>query len=269
LRPLLAGKDVALNVFAPVLAAVLAYLVGSLSFAVIVSHVMGLNDPRSYGSGNPGATNVLRSGSKVAAVLTLLLDAVKGFIPVLVVKTWGPQWGLGDGALALVALGAFVGHLFPVFFGFKGGKGVATALGVLLGISGWLGLAVLGVWLAVALVSRYSSLAALLASLGAPVLYILLGGTLWNMEQPLLVAIMVMSALLIWRHAQNIGRLLRGEESKIGGGKPKEKKPPKPVLTIRKTKPKPPSKNAAQVMAEMGAKVPPKPRGAKKNKHKK
>ena len=141
-----------MNVFAPVLAAVLAYLVGSLSFAVIVSRAMGLHDPRSYGSGNPGATNVLRSGSKVAAVLTLLLDALKGLIPVLVVKTWGPQWGLGDGALALVALGAFVGHLFPVFFGFKGGKGVATALGVLLGISGWLGLIVLGLawelWLA-------------------------------------------------------------------------------------------------------------------------
>ncbi len=259
-----------MNVFAPVLAVVLAYLLGSLSFAVIVSRAMGLHDPRSYGSGNPGATNVLRSGSKVAAALTLLLDAVKGLVPVLVVKLWGAQWGLGDGTLALVALAAFIGHVFPVFFRFQGGKGVATALGVLLGISGWLGLAVLGVWLAVALVSRYSSLAAVMAAVGAPVLYLLLGGTLWNMEQPLLVAIMVMAAVLLWRHAQNIGRLLRGEESRIGGGKPKEKKPPKPVLTIRKTKPKKAPKNAAQVMAEMGAKVAPKPHGGKKkNKGKK
>ncbi len=257
-----------MNVFAPVLAAVLAYLVGSLSFAVIVSRAMGLNDPRSYGSGNPGATNVLRSGSKVAAVLTLLLDALKGLIPVLVVKTWGPQWGLGDGALALVALGAFVGHLFPVFFGFKGGKGVATALGVLLGISGWLGLIVLGIWLVVAFVSRYSSMAALLASLGAPVAYLILDGSLWSVETPLLVAIMVMAALLVWRHRENIGRLIRGEESQIGGGK-KEKQPVKPALTIRKTKPKAAPKNAAQVMAEMGAKAERKPRSSKKNKHKK
>ena len=246
-----------MNVFAPVLAAVLAYLVGSLSFAVIVSRAMGLHDPRSYGSGNPGATNVLRSGSKVAAVLTLLLDALKGLIPVLVVKTWGPQWGLGDGALALVALGAFVGHLFPVFFGFKGGKGVATALGVLLGI-----------WLVVAFVSRYSSMAALLASLGAPVAYLILDGSLWSVETPLLVAIMVMAALLVWRHRENIGRLIRGEESQIGGGK-KEKQPVKPALTIRKTKPKAAPKNAAQVMAEMGAKAERKPRSTKKNKHKK
>ena len=208
-----------MNVFAPVLAAVLAYLVGSLSFAVIVSRAMGLHDPRSYGSGNPGATNVLRSGSKVAAVLTLLLDALKGLIPVLVVKTWGPQWGLGDGALALVALGAFVGHLFPVFFGFKGGKGVATALGVLLGISGWLGLIVLGIWLVVAFVSRYSSMAALLASLGAPVAYLILDGSLWSVETPLLVAIMVMAALLVWRHRENIKRLLEGKESKLGKSK--------------------------------------------------
>ena len=257
-----------MNVFAPVLAAVLAYLVGSLSFAVIVSRAMGLHDPRSYGSGNPGATNVLRSGSKVAAVLTLLLDALKGLIPVLVVKTWGPQWGLGDGALALVALGAFVGHLFPVFFGFKGGKGVATALGVLLGISGWLGLIVLGIWLVVAFVSRYSSMAALLASLGAPVAYLILDGSLWSVETPLLVAIMVMAALLVWRHRENIGRLIRGEGSQSGGSK-KEKQPVKPALTIRQTKPKAAPKNAAQVMAEMGAKAERKPRSTKKNKHKK
>ena len=198
------------------LAAVLAYLVGSLSFAVIVSRLMGLNDPRSYGSGNPGATNVLRSGSKLAAGLTLLFDALKGLLPVLLVKHWGGQWGLGDGAVAAVALGAFVGHVFPVFFGFKGGKGVATALGVLLGISGWLGLAVLLTWLAVAAVFRYSSLAALLAAVLAPVYYLLASGTLWVAEKPIVAAVIVMSALLLWRHSANISRLLRGEESKIG-----------------------------------------------------
>lgn len=260
-----------MNFVAPVLAAVLAYLIGSLSFAVLVSRVMGLNDPRTYGSGNPGATNVLRSGSKAAAALTLLLDAAKGLVPVLVVKTWGAQWGLTEGAVALTALGAFVGHLFPVFFGFKGGKGVATALGVLLGVSGWLGLLVLLTWLLVALVSRYSSLAALLASLAAPVLYLLLGGVLWPMESPILAAIVVMAGLLIWRHAANIGRLLRGEESKIGSGKSKAAAP---TLSTDKTKAGTAPKNAADLMAQMGAKATPKgPRRSskapKKNKNKK
>ena len=136
-----------MNSALPWIAAIAAYLIGSLSFAVIVSSAMGLNDPRTYGSGNPGATNVLRSGSKAAAALTLLLDAVKGLIPVLLVKYCGADYGLHEGTLALVAIAAFVGHLFPVFFKFKGGKGVATALGVLLGISGWLGLFVLLTWL--------------------------------------------------------------------------------------------------------------------------
>jgi acyl phosphate:glycerol-3-phosphate acyltransferase len=272
-----------LNLIAPLLAAVLAYLIGSLSFAVLVSRVMGLNDPRTYGSGNPGATNVLRSGSKAAAALTLLLDAAKGFAPVLVVKIWGADWGLGEWALALTALAAFVGHLFPVFFGFKGGKGVATALGVLLGISGWLGLAVLLTWLAVAFISRYSSLAALLASLSAPLLYLLLGGTLWPMEPPLLLAIVAMAALLIWRHAANIGRLLRGEESKIGAGKSGKagKAAPTSGLSIHKTKaqaaasiPTAP-RNAAQMMADLGAaKKPasgatPSGKSSRKNKRKK
>lgn len=206
-----------MNVFAPVLAAVLAYLVGSLSFAVIVSRAMGLHDPRSYGSGNPGATNVLRSGSKVAAVLTLLLDALKGLIPVLVVKTWGPQWGLGDGALALVALGAFVGHLFPVFFGFKGGKGVATAAGVLFGISPWLGLLVLLTWILTAAISRYSSLAALVAAAATPPIY-LFGAerNWWLLAGSLFQACMVMSIVLIWRHRENVQRLLKKQESRIG-----------------------------------------------------
>ena len=200
---------------------VVAYLIGSLSFAVIVSSLMGLNDPRSYGSGNPGATNVLRSGSKKAAVLTLLLDALKGLIPVLLVKYIGPDYGLHDGTLALVAMAAFLGHLFPVFFKFKGGKGVATALGVLLGISGWLGLLVLLTWLAVAVISRYSSLSALIASVMAPIYYVLLGGSLWDYDQSLLLAVIAMSALLLWRHAENINRLLKGQESKIGSKKDK------------------------------------------------
>jgi len=214
-----------LNALLPSLATVLAYLIGSLSFAVIVSRAFGLSDPRTYGSGNPGATNVLRSGSKKAAAVTLLLDALKGFVPVVLVKYAGPQFGLEEGTLALVAIAAFLGHLFPVFFQFKGGKGVATALGVLLGISGWLGLLVLLTWLAVAVISRYSSLSALIASIAAPVYYVLLDGSLWSAEKPLLAAIIAMSALLLWRHAQNIGRLLKGQESKIGSKKDKAAAP--------------------------------------------
>lgn len=164
-----------MNSVLPVIAAVAAYLIGSLSFAVIVSSLMGLNDPRTYGSGNPGATNVLRSGSKAAAALTLLLDAFKGLVPVLLVKYFGPDLGLHEGTLALVAIAAFLGHLFPVFFKFKGGKGVATALGVLLGISGWLGLFVLLTWLFVAFTTRYSSLSALIAAVLAPAYYIMFG----------------------------------------------------------------------------------------------
>jgi len=147
-----------------VLAAVLAaYLVGSLSFAVLVSRVMGLNDPRTYGSKNPGATNVLRSGNKAAAAVTLLLDGAKGWLPVWLVSTWGPGWGLGAATLALVGLAAFLGHLYPVFFRFKGGKGVATAAGVLLGFEPWLGLATLLSWVLIAVFFRYSSLAAMVA----------------------------------------------------------------------------------------------------------
>ena len=210
-----------MNSALPWIAAIAAYLIGSLSFAVIVSSVMGLNDPRTYGSGNPGATNVLRSGSKAAAALTLLLDAVKGLIPVLLVKYCGPDYGQHEGTMALVAIAAFVGHLFPVFFKFKGGKGVATALGVLLGISGWLGLFVLLTWLAVAFTTRYSSLSALVAAVLAPVYYVLFGGSLWVYDKFVLLAVIVMSALLLWRHAENIARLLKGQESKIGSKKSK------------------------------------------------
>lgn len=208
-----------LRIFYPLLATVGAYLVGSLSFAVIVSRAMGLNDPRTYGSKNPGATNVLRSGSKAAAVVTLLLDALKGWLPVVLAKWFGQPYGLGDGTVALVGLAAFLGHLFPVFFRFVGGKGVATALGVLVGISAWLGLAAGGIWLLVAVVFRFSSLASLAAAALAPVVYVLGDGGLWLMDRSILVAVIAMSALLVWRHAENISRLVQGKESRLGAKK--------------------------------------------------
>ena len=201
------------------LAVVAAYLIGSLSFAVVVSKVMGLSDPRTYGSKNPGATNVLRSGSKLAAVLTLLLDGVKGWLPVWAVSHWGGQWGLGDGTLALVGLAAFLGHLYPVFFRFQGGKGVATAAGVLLGYEPLLGLAVLLSWVLVAAFFRYSSLAAIVAAVFAPMYYLFGDGVAWNVAAPVTVSMCVMCALLLWRHGANIQRLITGQESKIGGGK--------------------------------------------------
>ena len=198
-------------------AAVLAaYLIGSLSFAVIVSRFMGLNDPRSYGSKNPGATNVLRSGNKLAAVATLLLDAVKGWLPMALVQWQGATYGLGDGALAAVGLAAFLGHLFPVFFSFKGGKGVATAAGVLFGVHWLLGLACMGTWALVAYVSRYSSLSALSCALLAPLYYVLGDRGLWYVDRSVLLMLVVMGALLIYRHKENISKLLQGKESKLG-----------------------------------------------------
>lgn len=201
---------------APLVAVLLAYAIGSLSFAVLVSRAMGLADPRTYGSGNPGATNVLRSGSKAAAALTLLLDAAKGWLPVWAAARWGGLWGLGEGTLALVGLAAFLGHLFPLYFRFQGGKGVATAAGVLLGWQPWLGVLVIGVWVAVALTLRYSSLAAIVAALAAPLLYWLLDGVGWTVHGALGVAVAAMTVLLLWRHAANIQRLLAGQESRIG-----------------------------------------------------
>ena len=200
----------------PVLAVVAAYLLGSLSFAVIVSRVMGLNDPRSYGSKNPGATNVLRSGSKKAAVVTLLLDAAKGWLPVVLVRWYGQPYGLEAGTVALVGLAAFLGHLYPVFFRFAGGKGVATAAGVLLGLHWGLGLATLVTWVLIAVFFRYSSLASLVAALFAPIYYVFGGGSAWFMDGPVLFSICLMSLLLIYRHAENIGRLARGTESRLG-----------------------------------------------------
>jgi len=196
-----------------------AYLIGSLSFAVIVSRVMGLDDPRSYGSQNPGATNVLRSGNKKAAIATLLCDALKGYFPVLLVKLYGPSFGLDDRAVALVAISAFIGHLWPVFFSFKGGKGVATAAGILFGVEPLLGLATLSTWVIVAFFFRYSSLAALAASLFAPAYYLFGDQLAWQTSQPELLALVVMSALLLMRHKDNITRLVSGQETKIGAKK--------------------------------------------------
>ncbi len=213
----------ALKPFLPYAATLAGYLIGSLSFAVIVSRVMGLNDPRTYGSKNPGATNVLRSGSKAAAVVTLLLDALKGWLPVVLVRWFGQPYGLEEGTAAAVGLAAFLGHLFPVFFRFQGGKGVATALGVLLAFNWILGLAVAASWLIVAFFFRYSSLASLVAAVFAPVYYLFGDGVVWRLNKPMMLAICVMTFLLIWRHALNISRLVKGTESRLGGKKEPEK----------------------------------------------
>ncbi len=196
----------------PILAAVLAYLVGSVPFAVVVSRAMGLPDPRSFGSGNPGATNVLRTGNKAAAILTLAGDALKGWVAVFVAQ----RLGMAVEVVALVALAAFLGHVFSVWLRFQGGKGVATAAGVLLAVDWRVGLVVLGIWVAVVAASRYSSLGALVASVLAPVVVFFLLGA-----GPLLLSTVVMSVVLVWRHQANIGKLLRGEESRLG-----EKKKP-------------------------------------------
>ncbi len=204
-----------MNALYSVVAIVAAWLVGSVSFAVLVSKAMGLADPRTYGSKNPGATNVLRSGNRTAAVLTLFGDAAKGFVPVFVAKALAARFGFGDGAIALVGLAAFAGHLFPAYQRLRhGGKGVATAAGVLLAFSPALGGAVLVAWLLIAFFFRYSSLAALVAAVCAPLLYLFM-----FRPDPLAAAIGVMSALLIWRHAGNIRNLLAGKESRIGGRK--------------------------------------------------
>ena len=188
-----------------------AYLVGSLSFAVIVSRAMGLADPRSYGSKNPGATNVLRSGNKAAALMTLAFDALKGYVPVLLVLIFGPRFGLGETAAAFVGLAAFIGHLWPVFFRFQGGKGVATAAGALMAINPWLGLATLLSFAIIVAFSRYVSLASIVAAAFAPFYQALI----WGVE-PALLAIAIMSLLLIWRHEGNIRKLLAGTENKFG-----------------------------------------------------
>jgi len=190
---------------------VAAYLLGSLSFAVIVSRAMRLPDPRSFGSGNPGATNVLRTGHKAAAALTLLGDALKGWVAVVLARMLAPQFGLPEESVLLCALAVFICHLFPVFFRFKGGKGVATALGVLLGLNPWLGLACLATWLFIARVFRISSLAALITAVLAPVYSGLLTG--WGSTT---IAVSVIALLLFYRHKSNLIKLISGQEGRIG-----------------------------------------------------
>ena len=205
-----------MNVLMPVAVLVASYLVGSLSFAVIVSRLMGLNDPRSYGSKNPGATNVLRSGSKKAAILTLLLDAFKGWLPVALVLAYGPEYGAGAGLAALAGLAAFLGHLYPVFFGFAGGKGVATAVGVVVGVNGSLALAVVLSFAIVLFFSRYVSLASMVAAVFAPVFYLFGDGVAWQASLPEVLSLAGMALLLVWRHRENIHRLMAGTESQLG-----------------------------------------------------
>ncbi|MDP1864217.1 MAG: glycerol-3-phosphate 1-O-acyltransferase PlsY [Thiobacillus sp.] len=187
-----------------------AYLIGSLSFAVIVSRAMHLPDPRSFGSGNPGATNVLRSGRKAAAALTLLGDALKGWVAVVLARLLAPQFSLTDDIVLLCALAVFIGHLYPLFFSFKGGKGVATALGVLVGLNPWVGLACLLTWLLIAGVFRISSLAALATALLAPVYTVLLMG--WGYTTQ---TVLVITLLLVYRHKSNLVNLMSGREERI------------------------------------------------------
>ena len=190
---------------------VVAYLIGSVSFAVVVSRVYGLADPRTYGSKNPGATNVLRSGNKTAAALTLAGDAFKGWLAVFLAQYFGPRYGVGDGGVALVAIAVFLGHLFPVFFRFIGGKGVATAVGILFAVDIWVGLATLATWVMVAAFFRYSSLAAMVAAVLAPFYHAMF----WQISVVTL-AVAMMSLLLVWRHRENIGKLIAGKESRLG-----------------------------------------------------
>jgi glycerol-3-phosphate acyltransferase PlsY len=205
--------------FYPLAATIAAYLLGSLAFAVLVSKAMGLNDPRTFGSKNPGATNVLRSGSKAAAAVTLVLDAMKGFVPVVLVKAYGARYGLEDGTVALVALAAFLGHLYPVFFRFQGGKGVATFIGAVFGVHWLLGVATGLTWLIIAFFFRYSSLASLVSAVFAPVYYLLGDRLAWYAEAPVAAALFAMALLLAWRHRANIQRLLAGKESRLGSKK--------------------------------------------------
>jgi len=207
-----------MNFFLELLVIPMAYLVGSISFAVVVSKCMRLPDPHSYGSGNPGATNVLRTGNKLAAALTFIGDALKGYLAVMLVRIL-----LGDGSLTSslsswllcgVVIAVFLGHLFPMLHGFKGGKGVATACGILFGIHWILGVATLSTWMIVAIFMRYSSLAALAAAVFAPIYFVFLFGF-----QPMAIALTFICALLIWRHRSNIRNLMNGTESRIGSKK--------------------------------------------------
>ncbi|MEY4536988.1 MAG: glycerol-3-phosphate 1-O-acyltransferase PlsY [Pseudomonadota bacterium] len=209
--------------FYPILAAIAAYLVGSLSFAVIVSKLMGLNDPRTFGSKNPGATNVLRSGNKSAAILTLVLDALKGYIPVALVQWFGKDFGLSDGTVAMVGIAAFLGHLYPVFFKFvggKGGKGVATALGVVFGVHWALGLLCVASFAIIVYFFRWVSMASLVAAAFAPIAYLFGDRVLWATDKYITLMLGIMAMFLVYRHGANITRLIQGNEPKLGDKKP-------------------------------------------------
>ena len=202
------------NVLIAPLAIVSAYFLGSIPFAVVSSRLFGLADPRSYGSNNPGATNVLRSGHKGAAIVTLLGDVLKGWLAVFLAQKYGAQYGFAQGFVGFVALAVFFGHLYPIFLKFKGGKGVATAAGVLLAMDPRLGLATLATWLIVAFVLRYSSLSALVAAAAAPMIAFLLWG-----NDILLLAVGIIAMALIGKHWQNLQRLMAGTEPRIGAKK--------------------------------------------------
>jgi glycerol-3-phosphate acyltransferase PlsY len=201
---------------ATVIFVAIAYLVGSLSFAVIVSRMFGLPDPRDYGSGNPGATNVLRTGKNLAAALTFLGDAGKGWLAVIMARYVAADYGVDMQGIALVGFAAFLGHLYPVFFRFKGGKGAATALGILFALNLWLGLATTVSWLLIVLFFRIVSLASIIAAVFAP----LYTGWLFGTSSPLLPGVLALSVFLVYRHKENIQRLLAGTESRIGEKKP-------------------------------------------------
>ena len=220
---MLAPGSLAVNL----LALVAAYLIGSVSFAVVVSRLMGLADPHTYGSGNPGATNVLRTGNRRAAVLTLLGDVLKGVAAVLLAKALAPDLGLSTLTVMGVGLAAFLGHLYPVYHRFAGGKGVATAAGVLLALNWVHGLATLATWLIIAYFFRYSSLAALVSAVFAPFYWILLFG-----PSSAALVIVLIGGLLIWRHRANIGKLLAGKESRIGEkpGGPRARPPHRKII---------------------------------------
>ncbi len=222
--------DVALSAAVSAGLILLSYVLGSVPFAIIISRLMGLEDPRRFGSGNPGATNVLRTGNKKAAVLTLIGDAAKGWLAVILAAYVSQAYGLPIAVTAACAVAAFLGHVYSCFLKFKGGKGVATAMGVLLALEPWLALAVAGSWLVIAYASRYSSLASVTAATLAPLYYVMGGNAIWRMYPSVAFAILVIGAVVLYRHKQNISRLIQGKEGRIGGNKAQ---PPTPVRKKR------------------------------------
>src|SRR5690554_4007271 len=221
--------DLALSVAVSAGLILLSYLLGSIPFAIVVSRLMGLQDPRSFGSGNPGATNVLRSGSKKAAIITLVGDAAKGWVAVAAAAYVSGLFGLSVGVSAACGVAAFLGHVYSFFLKFKGGKGVATGLGVMLALQPTVALAAVGTWLIVAYVSHYSSLSSIVAATLAPIFYVIGGNVGWPLHLSVAFAILVIAAVIVWRHKQNIARLMQGKESRIGGSKSLQSQPEPPV----------------------------------------